>query len=122
MGPEAQKLGGLQRSDVGLNAHLSLAEGSSAALRAHSAGTLTRQPLAMASVLIARSYRLLGQVREASHWLENARQVDHHPQLSLHLAVVWDEEAALEEQIGHHFHAHWARTQAAACWARNRSR
>lgn len=110
--------------------HLSLAESSPPALRkrllhqaldwalrAHSTVTLTRQPLAMAetSVLVARSYRLLGHIREARHWLENARKVDHHPDLSLHLAVVWDEEAALEEQLGHHFHAHWARRQAAAC-------
>ncbi|TSA81430.1 hypothetical protein FNU79_14965 [Deinococcus detaillensis] len=87
------------------------------ALRAHSTVTLTRQPLAMAetSVLVARTYRLLEQTREARHWLENARQVEHHPELSLHLAVVWDEQALLEEQGGHHFHAHLARVQAATC-------
>lgn len=89
------------------------------ALRAHSTVTLTRQPLAMAetSVLIARTYRLLRQTREAQHWLDNARLVDHHPELSLHLAVVWDEQALLEEQDGHHFHAHLARVQAATCRA-----
>ena len=40
------------------------------------------------------------------------------PELSLHLAVVWDEEALLEEQSGHQFYAHWVRTQAAVCWAK----
>jgi len=89
-------------------------------LRAHSTVTLTRQHLAIAhtAVLVARTYRLLGQTREAQHWLDKARLVDHHPELSLHLAVVWDEQALLEEQRGHHFHAHLARVQAAACRTR----
>ena len=110
--------------------HLSLAETSPAparkrllqqaldwSLRAHSTVTLTRQHLAMAqtSLLVGRTYRLLGQIKEARHWLDNARLVHHHPELSLHLAVVWDEQALLEKQCGHHFHAHLAQVQAAAC-------
>jgi tetratricopeptide (TPR) repeat protein len=110
--------------------HLSLAETSPAplrqrllqqaldwALRAHSTVTLTRQHLAIAqtAVLVARTYRLLGQTKEARHWLDNARRVNHHPELSLHLAVVWDEQALLEEQCGHHFYAHLAHAQAATC-------
>ncbi|GGL94967.1 hypothetical protein GCM10010840_36270 [Deinococcus aerolatus] len=110
--------------------HLSLAETSPAparqrllqqaldwAQRAHSTVTLTRQQLAMAqtAVLVARCYRLLGKTMEARHWLDKARVVDHHPELALHLAVVWDEQALLEEQGGHHFHAHLAQAQAAAC-------
>ncbi|WP_407572501.1 hypothetical protein [Deinococcus altitudinis] len=41
--------------------------------------------------------------------------MNHHPELQLHLAVVWDEQALVEKECGYHFHAHLAQVQAAAC-------
>ncbi|GHF40032.1 tetratricopeptide (TPR) repeat protein [Deinococcus metalli] len=85
------------------------------AQRASTTATLTRQPVsqAVAAVLIVRTSRLLGHMTQARHWLTVAQSYPDLPDRDSHLAVTYDELAAIEDDSGNHFLADVARAQAA---------
>jgi hypothetical protein len=84
------------------------------AMRASTTATLTRLPVsqAVAAVLVVRASRLLGLYDQARHWLTIAQQYPNLPDQASHLAVTFDELAALEDACGNHFLADVAREQA----------